>query len=261
MGIMPMLRRLLLAALVATASAVARRDGKDEVLFQPSTPRGPFTEQPPAIKKDCHDKIKDGYFCELKSGACENRCLSGAYQHVVTKDVRAGRGQCCTKQDALYKCRDRDAHRICCDGFEEVEQVLYRNQTTGKFVRSGFKSGMCSCFQSQADTPAVVREGYADTPRDQFEARPYKYEAPPKKLPGANCTKWEMSHVRTVIAKLKMKTNETKPSEWNIMTGQGRINAKDGLRVLPPKPVFLKTKKNVTNITANVTAGNGSLVL
>merc|ERR1712205_188491 len=152
------MRGAVLLALVAAASAVLRRDGKDEVLFQPSTPRGPFTEQPPAVMKDCHDKLEDGFFCELKSGACEKKCKSGAWQHVITKDVRAGQGQCCTKQDSPYKCRD------------------------------------------------------------QFEARPYKYEAPPKKLPGANCTKWEMSHVRTVIAKLKMKTNETKPSEWNIMT-------------------------------------------
>merc|ERR1711871_465635 len=241
--------------------AAAGKDAKDGLAFQPVRPRGPFTQQPPAIKKDCHDKLQDGDFCDINSGACDNKCKNGAWQHFLNK----GKGQCCTKQDSPYKCRDRDAHRLCCDGYEEIEQTLYYNQTTVKFVQGGFKNGICMCFKTVTQTPEVVREGYTDTPRDQFEARPYKYEPSPKKPAPANCTKWEVSHVRQVLTKLRTKFNETKPSEWNIMAGQGRINSKDGLRVLLPKPVFekVKAKNSTTNATddANATGGNGSLTL
>merc|ERR1712072_760553 len=107
---------------------------------------------------------------------------------------------------------------------------------------------MCSCFLISEATPEMVKEGYTDTPKDVFEGRAQPFvPLKPKKEPCANCTKWPISHVRQVMMKLKLKTNETKPSEWIIHTPSGRINPKDGLRVLPP--VLMKPKKNSSNVT------------
>merc|ERR1711865_1126912 len=144
-------------------------------------------------------------------------------------------------QDQPFVCKDKDAHRMCCGGYEEIEQVLYRNATTGKMMRNGKNNGMCSCFLISESTPEMVKEGYTDTPC-------------------ANCTRWQISHVRQVMMKLKLKTNETKPSEWIIHTPAGRVNPKDGLRLLPPVLVF-NQKKNGSNVTVESnSSGNDSTV-
>jgi hypothetical protein len=107
----------------------------------------------------------------------------------------------------------------------------------------------------------MVKEGYTDTPKDMFEGRvqpllPLKHN----KEPCANCTRWQISHVRQVMMKLKLKTNETKPSEWIIHTPAGRGNPKDGLRLLPPVLVF-NQKKNGSNVTVESnSSGNDSTV-
>jgi len=242
-----MARSLVLATLVGLVLA---REDTESASFRPI---GPFTAQAPVLRKDCHDKLRDGDFCDVRSGDCDNRCMRGTWQHVVTKARQFDRGQCCSKQDQPFACRDKDAHRMCCSGYEEIEQVNYYNTTSGKMMRHGKKNGICSCFLVAEVTPEVVREGYMDTPRDLFEVRALPMLPPkPKKQPCANCTRWEISHVRQVMLKLKMKTNETKPSEWIIHTPSGRVTAKDGLRELPP--VITKPMRNVT--MSNLTDGS-----